>query len=273
MESKIVNLIGLKTRPVVIEWTDDAPEDAVQFRPGRWGCVMGLMAQVAMQGRTALFARDTFGCHGGGIGLGFGDQSLNFPGGAEGFCRFLADGNGTSEVGQEIGRTMKSAGLARMADDFLLGERYVKDLDCAKRFLGSLPILDVPAKYVVAKPLVDVVPQDDNVKSVTFFVEPDALSALVVLANHTHPERENVAIPWAAACQVMGILAYRESESNHQRSLVGLTDISARRTVRGSLGKDVMTFTAPWSVFQAMEKQAEGSFLERETWKTLTRVG
>ena len=127
---------------------------------------------------------------------------------------------------------------------------------------------DIPTRYVVVKPLEHVDPAHDQIKSVTFFVEPDALSALVILANYAHPERENVAIPWAAACQVMGILAYRELDRASPRP--GRPDrYFSPQTIRASLGKHVLSFTAPWPVFLEMEKNAEGSFLERETWHAL----
>lgn len=269
MESKIAGAIGLKTHPVAIVWADDAPEGALQFKPGRWGCVISLIATVAAKGRTGVIDRQTFGCWGGGVGLGFGNQYETFPGGLEGFYRFLSDGNEKTEAGRQIGQGLVQAGGARLADDFLFGERYVKDPECTRAFVQSLPMRDIPAKYVVVKPLENINPQQDNVKSVTFFVEPDALSALVILANYAHPERENVAIPWAAACQVMGILAYRELDQDHPRALIGLTDISARKNTRASLGKNALSFTAPWPVFLEMEKHSEGSFLERETWQAL----
>jgi uncharacterized protein (DUF169 family) len=269
MESKIASAIGLKTHPVAIVWADDAPQGALQFKPGRWGCVMSLMAAAAAKGRTSVADRQTYGCWGGGVGLGFGNQYETFPGGLEGFYRFLSDGNEKTEAGRQIGEGMVKAGVS-LADDFLLGERYVKDPECTRSFVQSLPIRDIPAKYVVAKPLEETDSEHDKVKSVTFFVEPDALSALVILANFTHPERENVAIPWAAACQVMGILAYQELEREFPRALVGLTDISARKSTRASLGKNVLSFTAPWPVFVEMEKHVDGSFFERETWHALT---
>jgi hypothetical protein len=163
---------------------------------------------------------------------------------------------------------MAKAGVS-LADDFLRGEHYMKDPECTRAFVQSLPIRDIPAKYVVAKPLEETDSEHDKVKSVTFFVEPDALSALVILANYAHPERENVALPWAAACQVMGILAYRELEREFPRALVGLTDLSARKSTRASLSKNVLSFTAPWPVFLEMEKNVDGSFFERETWRAL----
>ncbi len=232
---------------------------------------MSLLATVAARGRTGVIDRQTFGCWGGGVGLGFGNLYETFPGGLEGFCRFLSHGNQGSEEGRQIGEGLAQTGARELANDFLLGERYVKDPDCTRRFVDSLPMRDIPAKYVVAKPLEQADPERDQIKSVTFFVEPDALSALVILANYPHPERENVAMPWAAACQVMGIYAYRELEREHPRALVGLTDISARRSVRGSLGRTVMSFTAPWPMFLEMESNAEGSFLQRETWHALRK--
>jgi uncharacterized protein (DUF169 family) len=269
MESKIAASIGLKTHPVAILWADEVPPGAAQFKPGSWGCVMGLVAAVAAKGRTSVFDRQTYGCWGGGVGLGFGNRYESFPGGLEGFCGFLSDGNERSEAGRQIGQGLAQAGAAQLADDFLHGERYVKDSGCTKSFVQSLPMRDVPSRYVIAKPLEETDPQQDKVKSVTLFVEPDALSALVILANYAHPERENVAIPWAAACQVLGILAYRELERDHPRALVGLTDISARKGVRASLGKNVLSFTVPWPMFLEMEEHATGSFLERETWRAL----
>jgi hypothetical protein len=88
-------------------------------------------------------------------------------------------------------------------------------------------------------------PEHEDVKSVTFFVNPDRLSALVILANYARPDAENVIVPWAAGCQMMGIYAYRELERERPRGLIGLTDISARKNVRSMLGEHVLSFTAP----------------------------
>ncbi len=269
MNSKIAEAIGLANHPVALVWADTAPEGAAQFAPGRWGCVISLIAAVAAKGRTAAFARDTCGCFGGGVGLGFGDCYKDFPGGVEGFCGFLSDGNDKTELGRQIGHGMAQSGAKRMADDFLLGERYLKSPETVKRFLAWLPIQDIPAKYVVAKPLSEADPEKDNIQNVTFFVEPDALSALVILANHREPDNENVATIWAAACQVIGVLAYREAQQEHPRALIGMTDLSARKNTRGTLGPHIMSLTIPWNMFQRMEEDVENSFLQRETWYSL----
>lgn len=269
MDSKIAESIGLENHPVAIVWADTAPEGAAEFKAGRWGCVMSMIASVAAKGKTAAFSRDTYGCWGGGVGLGFGNCYQAFPGGIDGFCGFLADGNGKTEAGRQIASGMAQAGAKQMADDFLLGERYVQTAETTKRFLAWLPMRDIPAKYVVAKPLHAVDPGKDRIQNVTFFVEPDALSALAVLANYREPDQENVGMAWGAGCQVIGLLSYREAERERPRALVGLTDISARKNTRAALGKHAMSFTVPWKMFLRMESDVESSFLRRETWLSL----
>ncbi len=271
MESKLAKAVGLRTHPLVITWADEAPAHALQFKTGSWGCVVSMFAAVVTKGKTAAFRRETYGCWGGGVGLGFGNQYKAFPGGVECFCGFLAQGNEDTEKGRAIGAQLASGAGARLADDFKFGERYLKSSATTEKFLDSMPMRDVGQKYVVAKPLGAINPAFDDVKSVTFFVEPDALSALVILANYTRPEVDNVIIPWAAGCQVIGIYAYRELEREFPRALVGMTDISARHNTRTSLGKHILSFTMPWPLFEQMEKNCEGSFLQRETWHALTR--
>jgi uncharacterized protein (DUF169 family) len=270
MKSRIAASIGLETQPVAVIWSNESPQDAAQFKQGGWGCVVSMFAAAAAKGKSCVFDRATYGCWGGGVGLGFGNCYEAFPGGIEGLCRFLADGNDRTEKGRAIGKQMESSpGGRRMAEDFRHGERYLKDVGTTQRFLDVLPMQEIPKKYVVVKPLDQADAARDEIKSVTVFVNADKLSALTVLANYEAPERENVAMPWAAACQVMGILAYKELEQEHPRALVGLTDLSARLHVRAMLGSDVLSFTMPWPVFQRMEENVLGSFLQRTTWVEL----
>ena len=271
MKSRIAEAIRLETQPVALIWADVAPDGATHFQPQRWGCVVSLFAAAATRGMTGVFDRQTYGCWGGGVGLGFGNQYEKFPGGSECFCRFLSTGNEDSEQGRSTGEQLKSSGFGRMADDYLKGERYLKSPDAADRFVQSLAVTDIPAGFVVAKPLDQADPDQDKIKNVTFFVDPDRLSALTHLASYENPEAENVIIPWAAGCQVFGICAYKELEREKPRGLVGMTDISARKNVRATLGENVLSFTAPWPLFLEMEANVEGSFLQRETWQSLLR--
>jgi hypothetical protein len=91
----------------------------------------------------------------------------------------------------------------------------------------------------------------------------------VVLANYEGEHNENVVIPFAAGCQAIGICTFRENQRDDPSAVVGLVDLTARKNVRRQLGKDVMSFSVTPKMFQQMEGNLEGSFLQRETWKGL----
>ena len=270
MMSKIANAIGLQNNPVAIVWADTVPEGAIEFKAGRWGCVISLIVSAATKDRVAAFSRETYGCWGGGVGLGFGNCYQAIPGGIEGFCGFIADGNNQTEVGKRIADGLANGGAKQLAEDFLHGDRYIRSAEAARRFADSLPMRDVQVQYVVAKPLHLVDLEKDTVQSVTFFVEPDALSALTILANYREPERQNVRMGGAAAaCQAVGLLSFHESDRDEPCALVGLTDITARKNTRAALGKHAMSFSMPWKMFLRMEEDVENSFLQREKWQSL----
>lgn|SRR6185369_3039801 len=111
MNSKIAESVKLASEPVALLWSDTLPDDAAMFEKGRWGCVMSLVAAAA-KGKTVAFDRETYGCPGGGVGLGFGDLYRSFPGGVNGFCRFLSDGNENTPAGPVIALAMERGGSA-----------------------------------------------------------------------------------------------------------------------------------------------------------------
>ena len=266
METAIAKVLKLETEPVALTFSDEKPEGAAQFKPGAPSCVIFMFAS-ATQGKTAVFDRESYACPGGGIGLGFGNAYEKFPGGLHGFCRFLSTGNEKDPAGKAIGEGMKASGApATFVDHFLHGERYKQTSDLAEQFVQALPITEVPTQYVVMKPLSKVDPAKEELVSVTFLVNPDQLSALVIFANYDRPGLENVAVPYAAACQVMGILSYKEAQLENPRCLIGLTDISARKYLKGQGCADKLTFTVPFRRLRQMESNVEGSFLQGNTW-------
>jgi hypothetical protein len=169
MESKIANAISLNYQPVALIWSDREPAQAVQFQEGKWVCIMWLAASAA-KGKAAACDRKTFGCFGGVVGMGFGDQYVNFPGGKDCFCH------------------------------------------------------------------------------------------------------HNVIIPYAAGCQTIGIYPYQEAKAEKQRAVVGLTDLSARVSIRKLLDDHLMTFAVPLAMFEEMERNVADSFLERPTWQALLKT-
>ncbi len=267
MNSLLAKALNLKYEPVAILWTDELPENAFEFKPGKWGCVMAAFGVVAEKGRVAAFSKETFGCWGGGVGLGFGNAYLGFPGGLEGFCGFLSDGNGKTEKGKAIAEQCSAWMRGQLLEDFLDGERYRQNPQLVEKWIENLPIIDVPTRYVVFKPLGQLAPEETPV-NVVFLTNPDQMSALVVLANYAGSDSDGAKIPHAAGCQSIGILTYCEADRERPRAVVGLNDISARKVLR-RLGRDLVTVSVPFKLFQDLEANVSGSFLETEQWKRM----
>lgn len=268
MDSTIAKAMKLQFQPVAILWSDEKPAEAMQFNEGKWGCVMWLVASAA-KGKTAVCDRKTFGCQGGAVGVGFGNEYKNFAGGEEGFYHFLSTGNETWETGRQTAEKVKPFLRKESYDNFVHGERYRKSPDLVRQFVKNLPIVDIAAHYVVFKPLAKVDRAKERPETVIFFADPDQLSALVVLANYDSGENEKVIIPHAAGCQTIGIYPYREANNGKQRAVIGLTDLSARTHLNRQLAPNLMTFAVPLALFDDMEGNVEGSFLDRHTWQDL----
>ncbi|MBW1700324.1 MAG: DUF169 domain-containing protein [Deltaproteobacteria bacterium] len=268
MKSKIAEALKLKYQPVALKWANEKPIKAQQFKEGKWGCVMWLLAATA-KGKTAVFDRDTYGCWGGGVGLGFGNQYLKFPGGLDCFYYFLSTGNAQWERGKETARQLEKFVTRDFMEDFLNGEGYLQSPELVEKFVNAMPIMEGPAKYVIFQPLSKVKPADGDTEIIVFLASPDQLAALVILANYSRQTNDNVIIPYAAGCQTIGIFPYKEARSENPRAVVGLTDISARKYISRQLDRDLLSFAVPWKMFQEMEENVAGSFLERRTWKAL----
>ncbi|TYT75482.1 DUF169 domain-containing protein [Desulfobotulus mexicanus] len=268
MESTIARAIHLTSSPVALLLSDEKPENALQFKEGKWGCVM-LMFANAVKGKTAVFTRRTYGCWGGGVGLGFGNAYEDFPGGQDCFTYFLSSGNSQWDKGKEVGAFLESVAGKAFTEDFLNGEAYRETPELVRDFIENLPITDVEKEYVILKPLSEVNPATETPETIIFPVTADQVSALTTLANYARQGIENVFVPWAAGCQTIGILPLKEGKSHQPRAIIGLTDLSARKFVRTLLGKDILSFALPWTMFLEMEKKVPGSFLEKPTWQSL----
>ncbi len=238
MKSRIAEELKLRLSPVAITLSDEKPVGALQFAEGRWGCVIAMFSAAA-RGKTAAFDRATVGCQGGTTGLGFCDEFPGPPGGIE---YFLSTGRG---------------------EGYPEGEAYKKTPEHAKAFVDQLPTTVIPTKYVIFKPLGSIDPQVEPPLLVSFLANPDQLSALVVLANYDRLTSDNVIIPFGAGCHSIFLLPFAESQKEQPKAVVGITDVTARSYME----PDLLSFTVPWKMFQTMEANVPGSFLEKNDWK------
>ena len=85
----------------------------------------------------------------------------------------------------------------------------------------------------------------------------------VVFANYDRPNADGVTIQQGAGCQTFCLFPWHEAEQAHPRAVVGMTDISCRHLIDANM----LSFTMPYAMYQQMEENAAGSFLDRETWK------
>ena len=122
---------------------------------------------------------------------------------------------------------------------------------------------DLPAEYVVFKPLAQVNEKDAPALAI-LLANPDQLSALMVLANYNRADSDSVIAPFGAGCQSI-LFGFAEAERDHPRAVIGFTDISVRKLV----DKDTLSLTVPWKMFLDMEANVEGSFLHKSQWLDL----
>ncbi|WP_418790859.1 DUF169 domain-containing protein [Phosphitispora sp. TUW77] len=247
MNSQLINALKLKMQPVAVILTNDKPADGLHFKEGVRGCVAAMLVAASKKGQVAFFDRNSFGCPGGGTGLGFGDKYGRFP------IHCLLS-TGIKEMAAQTG----SAGSARAE-----GERFYKNPEIAGKWVNSLPFTDVPTEYVVFKPWEHVTERDEP-KLIVFFANADQLSALVVMADYSRGTNQSITAPFGAACQSI-LFGYAEAEKDNPRGVIGFFDISQRKAV----DKETLTFTVPYKMFKEMEANVAGSFLDMHVWHKL----
>ncbi len=248
MKSKIVEAIHPAGYPLAIILSDEKPIQGIQFRENIWGCVAAVLSTAAFKGKTAFFDRKTYGCVGGGVALGFGNTYEGFP------IEHLLS-NGRKDLVDGTRRTKKLEE----------GEHYLKTPELAKQFVNCLPMRDVKETYVIFKPL-EQVTADEKIESIILFVNPDQLSALVVLSNYGRAKVDSVIAPWAAACHSI-LFSYEENEKEEPRAIIGYFDLAARKHI----DKNLLSFTIPYKLFLEMESNVKGSFLEMDEWQELSK--
>ena len=237
MESRISKELKLQFSPVAILFSNDRPDEAIQFVKGKWGCVVSMLTAAA-RGKTAVIDRETCGCLGGKVGLCFGDAYQEFPGGIE---YFLSTGRG---------------------EGYREGEAYIKTPELARTKIAQMPITDIPFTNVIFKPLEMVDETKETPVLICFYANPDQISGLTVLANYGKPGIDNVIVRFGAGCHSICMLPYHESLQELPRAVMGMFDISARPQVP----PDILSFTVPFAMFKEMESDVPGSFLEKEAW-------
>jgi hypothetical protein len=233
---KLRSALCLKSYPVAILWSDEMPETALSHISGvRGGCMIPLVKKVAYEGKIVAFGRNNYGCGGGGHQLGFNAQ-----------------------MGPEFNYFL-SCGIPGKFE----GEGYKKTPELVTELQKQTPILPAPKDYCVFKP-VDQLSADDQPEVVFFLVNPDQLSALVVITNYDLPTNDGVTIFFGSGCASL-LQHPRKERLGKKRGIIGLTDV----TVRQMLPADILSFAIPWERGLELEANVPGSFFERRAWQVV----
>lgn len=213
----------------------DTPEPS-RFEPlvrpaeGKWAC-MFMFFNAWREGDSLHLTSQNHGCGGLGTYL-FGIQSRSRPD----YIEFL--------YGEE--------GLKASAD--LMGE-----------WIDQMTPYHPEHDNIVIGPLKDEA--FDELKTVTFFINPDQLSLLVTGAHYFHSPSgpAQVSAPFASGC---GLIAAAFEDLHQPQALIGATDIAMRKY----LPEDIVAFTVTRPLYKELCDLDEDSFLNKPFWQNVQQM-
>ena len=185
-----------------------------------------------LQGQTLHTTRDRYGCRGAAHWL-FGVQTRS----RQSFIEFLADDEGLKSSQELMGCWLDHHTPYRQEHPHLL--------------IG--PLRD--AQY-------------GHLKTVTFFVNPDQLSLLLLGAQYHHSRPDDplpVIVPFGSGCMQLVTLF---DDLDIPQAVLGATDIAMRR----HLPPDILALTVTKPMFEQLCALDERSFLHKPFWARLRRA-
>ena len=225
--SHLLDSLGLETPPIGLYDAPDATafEPCVRPEPGRHTCLFAFYKDW-LRGRTLHLTWEAHGC-GGAAPVLFGRNERT----PEDLVTFLVEEEGLKRSRETMMRWVERRRMHRPAHPNVL--------------IGPL------------RP-----DQDAHLKSVTFFVDPDRLAALVVGANYDAGPDDPVMVtaPFGSGCsQLLG------PEGDAPAATIGATDSAMRRY----LPPDTLAFTVNRAMFARLCALDERSFLHKSFWTGL----
>ena len=125
MESRIAKAVGLKYTPVAVVLANDKPEKALQFKKGKWGCVMFMFANAA-RGRPRPSTRRPMAAGAAGSGWGSVTPIFNFRGAWTASPTFSPPATASGKPDRQVGQALEGTAGKEFAENFLEGEGYVQ---------------------------------------------------------------------------------------------------------------------------------------------------
>jgi hypothetical protein len=205
-------------------------EPLVTPKPGEHMCVFGFYKHW-LNGETLHLTRDNFGCGGAGHWLcGIATRS------DEDFIEFLVDGEG-----------LKASH------------------DLMKAWIAFRTPYRQEHPNILIGPLRE--DQYEYLKTITFYVNPDQLSVLMLGAQYHNAPGDPVPViaPFGSGC--MELVSLFEDPDIAQ-AVIGATDIAMRQ----HLPPDILAFTVTKPMFAQLCTLDEASFLYKPFWRNLRKA-
>ncbi|WP_319524329.1 DUF169 domain-containing protein [uncultured Desulfosarcina sp.] len=268
MESKIVNNLRPEFEPVAVVWSNTIPDDAFQYKKGKFGCILYLFAEAARRGRIAGGNRETIACNGGRAALGLG---VDFDASDQQLDRYAAVfSKGIQSTGNRKAYLEQIDAAPKSWRDLLeYGERRHCSADLAREWiLNGLPRYDIPYEYVLFKPL-SRTESTENIRTVIFPVNPMELAGLVTLAGSVMKGTDPVQVPQGADCNSITAFAYAQADFVAPRAVMGMLGVDGREVMKKRFRDDILTLTLPKPLFDLMEEEADDCVFQIPSWKRL----
>lgn len=268
MESTIVNSLRPEFQPVAVVWSDTIPADALQFKKGKFGCILYLFAEAGKNEKVAGCSRESVICTGARAALGFG---IEFDASDEMLDRYTAlfsKGLRSAMNKTAYKKRMENAPRSWRAM-YEHGERRHCSPDMAKEWIHhGLPRYRIPHKYVLFKPL-GLTDPGENIRAVIFPVTPVELSGLLTLAGSVMSGTDPVQAPQGTDCCSITAFAYAQADSAEPRAVLGMLGADGRELMRKRFRDDILTLTLPLPLYQRMEEEADDCIFQIPSWKRL----
>jgi hypothetical protein len=268
MESAIVRNLQPEFEPVAVVWSDTIPGEAIQFKKGKFGCILYLFAAAARCGKITGGDRNTITCPGGRAALGFGVDFDSSDEMLDHYAAIFSKGL-SSARDQEAYRVRMEAARKSWRVLYEYGERRHCSTELAKEWIiHGLPRYDISYRYVLFKPLGRTAP-DENVRAIIFSVNPFELSGLVTLAGSVMQGTDSVQVPQGADCNGITSFAYAQNDQQAPRAVLGMLGVDGREVMRKRFRDEILTLTLPISLFQRMEQEADDCVFQTPSWENL----
>ncbi len=230
--TSLLKIIGI-TNPLIgfYDAPDPAPfEPLVRAKPGTHACTF-VFYKKWLKGETLHITKDNSGCNGAGRHL-FGIKKRS----REDFVKFLVDDEGLKSSHELMNRW-----------------------------------LDHQRAYIPEHPNILIGPlwkdQYEYLKTVTFFVNPDQLSGLMLGAHYNNAPGDPAPViaPFGSGCMELVSLF---PDLNIPQAVIGATDIAMRQF----LPTDTFAFTVTKPMFKQLCELDERSFLYKPFWERLRKA-